>query len=323
MATEHVFPAIFTHDTNGYTIEFPDLPEVTVHADSPTNAIHNAQMALYQHLVDREQRGEILPEPSPDISIVSSLNKGQFIISINPTAFPHYQPIVDSKIEKDIELLKLIERHSNNLKIFGGTVAGATYSGIIYFIFNYKDIANKTKSIRYWIGGWYVLWLVCFFIYFFLTITLFKAERQNRKNIKYILNNSFMSNNHKRIYQETMLQESNINFFNILSFLFKISPIFMLPITVFYPIDQLNSLDKPLAVFFAFIMAIFFFCLYQKIRQMQEKEQKDTILRVFSWSILFSAIVFLVFFIKTLHELHNSKIKYDIFSTLILASSRH
>ncbi len=59
------FPALFYYDTDGISIEFPDLPGCLPCADNTEEAFHNAKEALGLHLYRMEQDKEKIPEPTP------------------------------------------------------------------------------------------------------------------------------------------------------------------------------------------------------------------------------------------------------------------
>ncbi len=59
------FPALFYYDTDGISIEFPDLPGCLPCAYNTEEAFHNAKEALGLHLYGMEQDNEEIPEPTP------------------------------------------------------------------------------------------------------------------------------------------------------------------------------------------------------------------------------------------------------------------
>ena len=61
----YTFPAIFYYDSDGISIEFPDLPGCLPCADTSEQAFQNAREALGLHLFGMEQDGETIPKPSP------------------------------------------------------------------------------------------------------------------------------------------------------------------------------------------------------------------------------------------------------------------
>ncbi len=62
MKNEYLFPAIFTPEKNGISIEFPDLPGCLPCADTMEEAVKNATEALGLHLYGMEKDGEVIPK---------------------------------------------------------------------------------------------------------------------------------------------------------------------------------------------------------------------------------------------------------------------
>lgn len=59
-----VYPAIFSHDDDGITITFPDLPGCISCAQTDEEALHMARDALGAWIVATEDLGEPVPQPS-------------------------------------------------------------------------------------------------------------------------------------------------------------------------------------------------------------------------------------------------------------------
>ncbi len=64
MNNQYLFPAIFTQEENGVSIEFPDIPGCLPCADTMEEAVKNAKEALGLHLYGMEEDGEEIPKPS-------------------------------------------------------------------------------------------------------------------------------------------------------------------------------------------------------------------------------------------------------------------
>ena len=64
MKEQYVFPAVFTEEPLGISIEFPDLPGCLPCADNYEQAFRNAREALHLHLTGMIDDGEKIPAPS-------------------------------------------------------------------------------------------------------------------------------------------------------------------------------------------------------------------------------------------------------------------
>ena len=65
----YAYPAFFYYDSDGISIEFPDLPGCLPCAQSSEEAFRNAKEALGLHLFGLEQDGDRIPAPSPVTSL--------------------------------------------------------------------------------------------------------------------------------------------------------------------------------------------------------------------------------------------------------------
>lgn len=77
---KYVFPAIFSYDDDGVSVEFPDLPGCYTCANSTEEALKMAKDALGLHIYGLEQDNEILPLPSPINSL--KFEKGQVVVLV-------------------------------------------------------------------------------------------------------------------------------------------------------------------------------------------------------------------------------------------------
>jgi predicted RNase H-like HicB family nuclease len=60
----YIYPAIFEHDDEGYTITFPDLPGCITCGENLEQAYLMAKDALELHLFGMEQDNDEIPRPS-------------------------------------------------------------------------------------------------------------------------------------------------------------------------------------------------------------------------------------------------------------------
>lgn len=61
----YIYPAYFTFEENGITIEFPDLPGCLSCATTAEEAFRHAREALGLHLFGMEQDNDPIPAPTP------------------------------------------------------------------------------------------------------------------------------------------------------------------------------------------------------------------------------------------------------------------
>ena len=77
----YVYPAIFTYEDDGISVEFPDLPGGLTCADTTEEAIKMAKEALGLHLYGIEEENETIPVASNIRDL--SLEKNQIPILID------------------------------------------------------------------------------------------------------------------------------------------------------------------------------------------------------------------------------------------------
>ena len=61
----YTFPAIFYYDSDGISIEFPDLPGCLPCAENTEEAFARAKEALGLHLYAMQEDGDEIPDPTP------------------------------------------------------------------------------------------------------------------------------------------------------------------------------------------------------------------------------------------------------------------
>ena len=76
----YIFPAIFSYDEDGITIEFPDLPGAISYGENEEESLYNAKECLELHLYGMEEDGEAIPEHEPIKNI--KLKENQTIVMV-------------------------------------------------------------------------------------------------------------------------------------------------------------------------------------------------------------------------------------------------
>lgn len=77
---KYTFIAKLTHDSEGYTIEFPDLPGCITEGDNLEECNRNAKEALELHLYGMEEDHDDIPDPSNPEDI--EVEKGQLLMPV-------------------------------------------------------------------------------------------------------------------------------------------------------------------------------------------------------------------------------------------------
>ena len=91
------YVAIFSYDSDGISIEFPDLPGCCPCADDTETALKNAKEALGLHIWGMEQDEEVLPEPTAINHITLAANQVPVLIEV---FMPPVRERINSKFVK-------------------------------------------------------------------------------------------------------------------------------------------------------------------------------------------------------------------------------
>jgi len=111
----YIYPAVFSYGEDSISIEFPDLPSCLISAATNEEAFKNAKEALGLHLLDMENNGEQIPEPT----VINNLNlePNQMAVPFE-VWMPAYREGTDNKaIKKTIVLPKWLNDMAENEKI--------------------------------------------------------------------------------------------------------------------------------------------------------------------------------------------------------------
>ncbi|QTX33223.1 type II toxin-antitoxin system HicB family antitoxin [Aminithiophilus ramosus] len=82
----YIYPAIFSFDDDGVSVEFSDLPGCLTCGATQEEALVMAQDALRGHLACLEERGEKLPDPGDMREI--ALEPGQVLVAVEAWMLP-------------------------------------------------------------------------------------------------------------------------------------------------------------------------------------------------------------------------------------------
>ena len=77
---KYVFPAVFTQEANGYSVNFPDVESCYTDADTLEDALERAEDVLQMMLADAEEDGKPIPNPTPIKDIQADANS--FVVPI-------------------------------------------------------------------------------------------------------------------------------------------------------------------------------------------------------------------------------------------------
>ena len=94
---KYVYPAVFTEEDCGYSINFPDLPNCFTSGETLGEGIQMANDVLCLTLYEMEQKGETIPRPSSIYDI--PVEKNEFVNFI-PCDTVEYRKFFDNRAVK-------------------------------------------------------------------------------------------------------------------------------------------------------------------------------------------------------------------------------
>ncbi len=83
MSDKYIYPAIFTYDDDGISVEFPDLPGCLTCGDTEDDAFLMAQDALQGYLAIMEEDEDAIPAPTPVHDLHPAENQAVVLIRAN------------------------------------------------------------------------------------------------------------------------------------------------------------------------------------------------------------------------------------------------
>lgn len=111
----YIYPAIFSYDSDGISVEFPDLQGCFSCGDSTEEAINMAKEALALHLYGVEEDNEIIPTPSPIEKI--NIDKKQVLILIE-VYMPLYRTAIENQsVKKTLTIPQWLNKIAEKNKI--------------------------------------------------------------------------------------------------------------------------------------------------------------------------------------------------------------
>lgn len=97
LKNSYVFPAIFTFEEKGISIEFPDLPGCLPCGKTQEEALDNAREALGLHIYGMEEDGEEIPKASSVGDLSMDMDKNSAVVLVDV-----FMPTVREKVKKTV-----------------------------------------------------------------------------------------------------------------------------------------------------------------------------------------------------------------------------
>jgi predicted RNase H-like HicB family nuclease len=111
----YVYPAVFTFDPDGVSVEFPDLPGCLTCGSDVYEAAQMAREALALHLYGMEEDGDPIPDPSPPAHIKAGTN--QAIMLVEAWMPPVRSEIQNRAVKKTLTIPKWLNDLAESRKV--------------------------------------------------------------------------------------------------------------------------------------------------------------------------------------------------------------
>lgn len=139
MKDHYVFPAVFSFDPDGVSVEFPDLPGCLTCGDTEEEALRMAKEAMSLHLWGMEQDGDEIPEPSKISDLTLEANQAVVLIDTWMPAFRDH--MANKAVKKTLTIPKWLNDLAEQKKV--------NYSQILQSALkNYLGVSEAPPSRR-------------------------------------------------------------------------------------------------------------------------------------------------------------------------------
>jgi predicted RNase H-like HicB family nuclease len=131
MKDHYIYPAIFSFDADGISVEFPDLPGCLTCGDNEEEALFMARDVLKLHLYGLEEDNDDIPQPSSLSNL--KLEQNQIPIFIEVWMPPFRDEMSNKAIKKTLTIPKWLNDLAEREKVnFSQILQGAlkNYLGI-------------------------------------------------------------------------------------------------------------------------------------------------------------------------------------------------
>ena len=139
MKDHYVFPAVFSFDPDGVSVEFPDLPGCLTCGDTEEEALRMAKEAMSLHLWGMEQDGDEIPEPSKISDL--TLEANQVVVLVEAWMPPFRDHMANKAVKKTLTIPKWLNDLAEQKKV--------NYSQILQSALkNYLGVSETPPSRR-------------------------------------------------------------------------------------------------------------------------------------------------------------------------------
>ncbi|SNS02883.1 Predicted nuclease of the RNAse H fold, HicB family [Anaerovirgula multivorans] len=111
----YIYPAIFTYDNDGISVEFPDIPGCLTCGNTTEEALKNAKEALELNMYGLEEDGEDIPIASEIRNI--KLEQTQTIVLVDIWMIPVRDYMMNKAVKKTLTIPKWLNDVAEENKV--------------------------------------------------------------------------------------------------------------------------------------------------------------------------------------------------------------
>lgn len=138
----YIYPALFSFDSDGISIEYPDLPGCLTCAHTEEEAFKCAKEALELHLYGMEEDGEEPPEPSKVSDL--ELEKNQAAVLVEAWMLPFREKIATKSVNRTVTLPHWLNVLADTDKVNCSQLLQSSLKDH-FGIYDYRQLKKKSK----------------------------------------------------------------------------------------------------------------------------------------------------------------------------------
>lgn len=111
----YVYPAIFSYDPDGISVEFPDLPGCLTCGDTQEEAFEMAKEAMALHLFGMEEDNDKIPEPTSLNELDVESNQATVLVDVWMP--PFRQEMNNQSVKKTLTIPRWLDKQATEYKV--------------------------------------------------------------------------------------------------------------------------------------------------------------------------------------------------------------
>ncbi|MEY9980087.1 type II toxin-antitoxin system HicB family antitoxin [Lysinibacillus sp. RC79] len=111
----YIYPAIFSYDPDGISVEFPDLPGCFTSGDTQEEALEMAKEAMALHLFGLEEDNDVIPVASSLKVVKTQANQATVLVDVWMP--PFRQEMNNQSVKKTLTIPHWLEKKASEYNV--------------------------------------------------------------------------------------------------------------------------------------------------------------------------------------------------------------